>query len=261
MSIKTKLWLIIATTLVLIGCIIFGGVMSMLNWDFTKLSTNKFESNTYEITDDFSNISIISDTADIVFEVSDNKTCSVVCYEKENEKHSVFVQDDTLFVKINPETEWYKYIGINFDSPKITIFLPKSEYNSLFVKESTGDINIQNISADTLSFYLSTGDVCLKNIKCENLTSKADTGEIYLENILASEKICIERSTGDVEFKGCDANEIFVKTDTGDVEGSLLTNKIFVVETSTGDIEVPKSSNGGKCEIKTSTGDVEIRID
>ncbi len=260
MSGKTKLWLIIATILVVIGCVIFASVMTILKWDFIKLSTDKFESNTYEIIEDFSNISIVSDTADIVFEASDNETCSVVCYENENEKHSVFVQDDTLFVKINSKTEWYEYIGINFDSPKITIFLPKSEYDSVSVKENTGDINIQNISLNTLNLFVSTGDVYLRNINCKNLTFKADTGDIYLENVVASEKFLIETTTGDVEFEKSDANEIFVNTSTGDVKGSLLTNKIFVVETSTGDIGVPETSNGGKCEIKTSTGDVEITV-
>lgn len=260
MSRKTKLWLIIATILVVIGCVIFASVMTVLKWDFSELSTDKFESNTYEITDSFSNVSIISDTADIIFKVSDNETCGLVCYEKENEKYSVFVQNDTLFVKINPETKWYKLIGINFYSPKITIFLPESDYNSISVKGSTGDIDIQNISANVLDVSVSTGDVRFKNINCQNLTSKANTGDIYLENVVATKELLIERTTGDVEFEKCDANEIFVKTSTGDVEGSLLTNKIFVVETSTGDIEVPKTSNGGKCEIKTSTGDVEITV-
>ena len=45
MSKITKIWLIIAASFVLIGCIIFGGVMTMLKWDFTKLSTDKYETN------------------------------------------------------------------------------------------------------------------------------------------------------------------------------------------------------------------------
>ena len=43
MSKATKVWLIIATSLLLIGCIICGGAMAMLNWDFTKLSTTKYD--------------------------------------------------------------------------------------------------------------------------------------------------------------------------------------------------------------------------
>ena len=32
----TKLCLIIAASLILVGCIVFGGAMTMLNWDFSK---------------------------------------------------------------------------------------------------------------------------------------------------------------------------------------------------------------------------------
>ena len=37
----TKVWLIIAASLVIIGFIIFTGVMTTLTWDFTRLSTVK----------------------------------------------------------------------------------------------------------------------------------------------------------------------------------------------------------------------------
>ena len=36
---STKIGLIIATSLVILGCILFAGVMSKLTWDFTKLGT------------------------------------------------------------------------------------------------------------------------------------------------------------------------------------------------------------------------------
>ena len=64
MSKITKIWLIIAASLVLVGCIIFGGVMTMLKWDFTKLSTGKYETHNYEIDEKFNNISIVTDTAE-----------------------------------------------------------------------------------------------------------------------------------------------------------------------------------------------------
>jgi len=81
-----------------------------------------------------------------------------------------------------------------------------------------------------------------------------------LKNVNAAEKFSIERSTGDVKFDGCDAAEVFVKTDTGDVTGTLLSEKVFIVETDTGKVDVPKTVNGGRCEITTDTGDINISI-
>lgn len=42
MSRTAKIWLITAASLVLVGCVLFVGVMSTLAWDFTKLSTVRY---------------------------------------------------------------------------------------------------------------------------------------------------------------------------------------------------------------------------
>ena len=281
MTKTTKIWLIIATTLLLTGCIIFGGVMTVYKWDFSKLSTNKYETNKYDITDNFKNISVNVKTADIVFVASEKAKTEVVCYEQDNANHEVSVDNDTLTIKLVDERKWYEYIGINFRTPKITVYLPQGEYGNLTVSASTGDIDIKNLSAENINLTVttgeieaksitcngdfkttvSTGEVELKDVSCKNLSSNGNTGDITLKDVIAEEKFAIERSTGDVKFERCDANEIFIKTDTGDVKGSLLSDKVFITETDTGNIDVPKTITGGRCEITTDTGDIKITVD
>ena len=277
---STKIWLITATTLVALGCIMFSVVMTRNHWDFTKLSTVKYETNTYEVTDDFNSISMLTDTADILFVQSDDKICKVVCYEMSDMKHTTTVQNDTLTINVTDEREWYDHIGITLGSPKITVYLPKTEYDSLVIKEDTGDIEVpKDFKFGSIDIATSTGDITitgvtcegdivinvstgkanLTDIKCKSFISDGSTGDISLKNVIATEKFSIERSTGDVKFDACDATEIWVKTDTGDVTGKLLSEKIFITQTSTGDVHVPKSTNGGKCEITTSTGDIYIK--
>lgn len=281
MTKTTKIWLIIATTLLLTGCIIFGGVMTVHKWDFSKLSTNKYETNKYDITDNFKNISVNVKTADIVFVASEKAKTEVVCYEQDNANHEVSVDNDTLTIKLVDERKWYEHIGINFRTPKITVYLPQGEYGNLTVSASTGDIDIKNLSAENINLTVttgeieaksitcngdfkttvSTGEVELKDVSCKNLSSNGNTGDITLKDVIAEEKFAIERSTGDVKFERCDANEIFVKTDTGDVKGSLLSDKVFITQTDTGNIDVPKTITGGRCEITTDTGDIKITVD
>ena len=79
-------------------------------------------------------------------------------------------------------------------------------------------------------------------------------------NTVASEKLSIERTTGDVKLDRCDAAELWIKTDTGDITGTLLSDKIFFAETDTGRVDVPKSLIGGKCEVVTDTGDIKFRV-
>lgn len=299
MSKATKKWLITAAFLVVIGVIIIVAVLAY-HWEFTDLSTEKYETNTYEIREEFRSITINTDTAGILFAASSDNTCSVVCYEEENMKHSVSVQDGTLTVNAVDDREWYEHIGINLHSPKVTVYLPKTEYVSLDITGSTGDIEIPNeIKVDSADISLSTGDIRVNNmsvgtldlsastgeiivsnvtctgdlkantttgavnvmnVTCQNLFSTGSTSNISLKNVIATGKFSIERSTGDVVFESSDSAEIFVETSTGDVTGSLLTEKVFVAETSTGNISVPKTTAGGKCEIITSTGDIRIEI-
>ena len=300
MSKSTKTWLVTASLLVLAGCIIFVGAMMKLNWDFTKLTTSKYKTNTYEIEEEYKNISVVTDTADIVFITAEETKTKVVCYEQENVEHTVTVKDGELLIEISDLRKWYEHIEINFANPKITVYLPQGEYGALAVNTSTGNVevpegfefesidisastgNIQlkNISAanvdlsaltgritasdisctDSFNFDVSTGKSYLSDITCKNITSTGNTGSAELERVIAGEKISLKRSTGNIKLDKCDAAEIFIKTDTGDVKGSLISDKVFITATDTGKVEVPKSTKGGNCEIITSTGNIIISV-
>lgn len=316
----TVLWLAVAISLVLAGCIIFGGVMTASGWNFTKLSTVQYETNEYEIKEGYKDISIITDTADIVLVPSEQGRYSVVCYEEKNAGHTVSVKDGTLEITLVDMKKWHERIGFNFGTPKITVYLPRGEYGALLVKSSTGNMEIskeftfksidisestgnvtslasaseaikintsagnilvESISAGSLDLSVSTGRIAvsaltcegdvkihvstgkadLYDIACKNLTSSGDTGDLSLENVIATEKLILERTTGDILFEGCDAAEIFMQTATGHVTGSLLSDKVFITRTDTGKVDVPKTVTGGTCEIITDTGDIKITID
>lgn len=301
---RTSVWLTVAAGLVGLGCILFVGVMTSLKWDYMRLGTIKYETNSYDITDAFDGVSITTDTADILFVPSGSESGRVVCYEKADAKHSVSVKNGTLTVELNEETSVYglvKRIGLNSGSPKITVYLPNSEYRSLVINEATGtvevpadfkfasadistttgDIDFRACAADAVSIKtttgrvsvsgvactgdisvsVSTGRVELTDLSCKSVVSSGTTGRITLDNVIASDKISVDRSTGDVRLDDSDAAEISIKTSTGDVKGKLLTDKVFITETGTGHVDVPKTSTGGRCEVTTNTGDIEMKID
>lgn len=68
----TKIWLITAALLVLAGGILFAGIMAAENWDFGKLSTVRYVTNTYPVSEPFRNLSFETDTVDIVLVPSDD---------------------------------------------------------------------------------------------------------------------------------------------------------------------------------------------
>lgn len=239
MNKKTKIWLIVAAFLVIIGGIIFAFAMEAYDWDFKKLNTLQYEENVSLISENFENISINTDTADVLLVPYEENACKVVCYESEKTKHTVEVHDNTLVISISDEREWYEHIGINIGSQKITVYLPEREYSNLHIETTTGDITLR------------------KDLAFENIDASVNTGDVMV-SALASDTLKVNTSTGDVHLDNCDAGEIFVETSTGDIEGRLLSEKVFIAKTSTGDIDVPKTIHGGRCELITSTGDIEI---
>lgn len=251
-------WYIAAAIMMLVGTATFVIAMSINKWDFTKLSTTKYVTNEYEIAEDFNKISIDVRTACVVFEKSENDLCKVVCREEEKLKHEVKVEDGSLLIKETDDRELSDYININLsvDTTKITVYLPKTEYEEIKVNTSTGNIHIAELKADTMNLNVSTGNVYLTDVTCDNLTSDGSTGNTTLTRVVAAEKFYIKRSTGNVKFEDCDASEIEVKTSTGNVRGNFLTDKVFDADASTGKIEVPDNKEGGKCVIRTSTGNI-----
>ena len=236
-----------------------------------------------------------------------------------NAKHIVSVDDGTLKIKLNDERKWYEHLDIGFNSPKITVYLPESEYGMLYINNSTGDINITgsfgfesidirvstgdvscsasvvdclaiktstgNIRAENLrcgsavltattgkinlsnlqidgdlTVGVSTGKTVISSVDCNNFKSSGSTGNITLNSFIARGGMSVSRSTGDVKLNGCDASEIYITTDTGSVKGHLLSEKVFITNTHTGRVNVPKTVNGGRCEITTDTGNIEITV-
>lgn len=137
-----------------------------------------------------------------------------------------------------------------------------AKVGKLDVEVTTGNVRVSGVTCeDDVKIDATTGKINLANATCKNLHADTTSGEVTMANVIVAGKFNIDTDTGDVEFVGCDANEIYISTDTGDVEGSLLSDKIFIVRTDTGDIEVPRTTTGGVCEITTDTGDIEITIE
>ena len=280
MNKATKIWLFVASFLAVLGTIIFAGVMAVYNWDFSKLGTVKYETNTYTANGAFDKISISVDTTEIEFLPTDNKDCSIVCIEDEKVKHSAKVQNGTLVIDTVDTRKWYDFIGVSLGVPKMTVYLPQNEYNSLSIETDTGDITVpkdfsfKNIEidgdtsdincfasvSDILEIELSTGDINIDNVTLGRLDLSTSTGDITLKNVITMGSLSIETDTGDVKFKDSDADEIYVETSTGDVTGTLLSEKVFITKSDTGRIRVPKTTSGGKCEIETDTGDIKITV-
>lgn len=277
MSEKMRVWLVIATSLVVIGLIMFAVAMSAYHWDFAKLSTGKYETNTYVINEEFSGISMNTDTADILFAVSDDETCRVVCYEQENIEYFVGVQDGTLIINVVDGREWYEYIGINFNLSQITVYLPNAEYTVLLIKESTGDIEIPkdfkfegvdiSLSTGDVDFFASasklikiktsTGNICAENTSAGALDLSVSTGGILVSNVICEGDANINVSTGKTNLIDTECKNLTSSGSTGDISlNNVIAKEKISIKRSTGDVKLD-GSDASEIFVETDTGDVE----
>ena len=277
MNRATKFWLVTASVLFLIGGIVFAGGMSVLKWDFTKLSFNKYETNVHTVGEEYGGISIVTETADVEFVISNDSETSVVCYEQITGRHSVSVKDGVLVIDLENTKKWYEYIGINFGTPKITLTLPSGEYGDLKIKTSTGRVDIPSgiefedvdITASTgavtnrasasgeVKLKTSTGSITLEDINAGSLHLSVSTGKITLDKIDCAGDVTVKVSTGKTVITDTQCVNL---TSNGSTGSMILTNVIasgrFSLERSTGDVKFEKC-DAAELHIETDTGDVK----
>lgn len=277
MSKNTKILIIVAICLILIGLLIFCGVMKNLKWDFTKLSTSVFETNKYEFNDNFENIKVITKNSDVLFVPSSTSNTIIECYESINLKHTVKVENNTLVVEVNDTRNWYDYIGIYVNKPKITVYLPKSEYDNLLIDTKTGDVNIpkdfkflnldilssvgiikNNASVeDTIKINTSVGAIWVENINAKNVELSTSTGKVNLIDVFCESDIKVTVSTGITKIINTNCKNIISTGSTGKIslENVIATERISI-NRSTGDV-IFKNSDSKNIYVKTSTGNVK----
>ena len=289
-------WIIVALVLLLVGAVLFVVAMSLNHWDFSSFGTQKLTTRTVDVRGDFRNIIIQCDTEDIDFVPSTDGTCKVVFKEYEKVTHTAEVQNQVLLIESKDLRSWYDYISFfSNGSPSITVYLPKLEYQSLLIKESTGDVLLpKDFSFESIDITVSTGDIdCsasasgalkietdtgdiqLKDASAEEITLSVHTGKVEVASVVCQGDVTLTvttgkatlsdlscqnlRSTGDtgklVMKNVIAAGSVFIVRSTGDVSLEMCDAAEFSIETSTGDVDL-EQCDAAEFSIKTDTGDV-----
>lgn len=292
----TNIIILSSIFLIIVGIFIFVVTLSVNKWDFTKFSITTISTNTYNITDDFTNIEIEESDCDIDFVYIEGGENKVVVKEVSNKFHAVEVRANTLYIKENDERRWYEKIFGIYDT-NITIYINKTILGNLNIKTFTGDvlvtdqlifenITIEGTTSDieiyanvieNININITTGDIELNNVTCSNLNLEVSTGDIEIENLnchndlklsgstgecIIENTICknfnSESSTGEILLRNVIVdNDMNIKRDTGDVKLDKCDALNIVIETSTGDVRGTLLSNK-EFNCKTDTGKIKI---
>lgn len=257
---RERKWIIAAAVLLVLGLIICSVAFAVLGLDFGKLGTVKYVSKTYDVIEDFRNISIDADIERIAFVLSNDGKCRVVCHEKKNEPHNISVQGDTLTIEKKDRRRWqFMSIGIMTEIPEITVYLPNNVYEALTIDAGTGSVDIPgDFTFDSIRLTLDTGSArCFASAEGD-IYIKTDTGHIAVSNLTAS-GMRLASDTGRVEVSNVDIKgNMDIKVDTGRVTMENVTCRNLSSNGDTGSLVMTNVIASGEFNIERSTGNIEF---
>lgn len=271
-----KALIIIAVILLVLGCTIFFAAFAAARFDFKNFGTSELQTKTYPVSEEFRNIQIDENTAEIAFALSEDGTCSIVCRESEKTTRTVTVEEGTLRIVSEQEIGWKNVFNLSFEEESVTVYLPKDAYETLLIETHTGDVDIPenlhfndiDITGSTcdvrcgasvsnkLSIQLSTGDVTLTGISAGAIKCTVTTGDVRMQSVSCAGDVTLKCSTGRTTLDGLTAQSLCSEGSTGKVQlKNVVVSGMLTIERGTGDVTF-ENSDAGEIRVKTSTGDV-----
>lgn len=261
MKTSTIIFLVIGMLLLIFGAALFVIPLASSGWDFSALGDNRYQTKSYEITDEFTKVSIDVITSDVIVLPSTDGKVKVVSFERVKETNEVTTADGTLSIRLNDTSKWYDRITLfNTREPRITVYLPVREFESFRLSVTTGDVSLSSaLTFGTIDIDGTTGDVEGMSNATGKLGIHLTTGDVDIANITAGE-IKIKNTTGDIDLERINcAGAIQIDTGTGEMELTDITALSLSTTGTTGDVELARVNAAGAFTLKRTTGDVSFR--
>lgn len=131
--------------------------------------------------------------------------------------------------------------------------------DSLYVKTSTGRMELSGIETGAMELHGTTGSVTIENAKAASLYMKATTAKTQIKGLDAAGSVEINGTTGSVTFENVNAATLRVYITTGRINASSVTVDSADLQTSTGKIVV-EHLDAKNVTITATTGDVDASL-
>ena len=256
-----KGFLIAGAVLVFAGLALMIGAAAGVGFDFARLGTAEYETNTYTPGEGFHSIEIDTDESDIEFRTSEDGTCRVVCTELEKARHQVSVENGILKITRDDRREWSDRLMLFSNSQSVTVYLPlpSDGYESLNVVSGTGDVLIPGgFTFGSITVTGGTGEVTCNASASGTVRIGTSTGGIRMNSASAG-SIELKVSTGKIQLGEIACREtLSVSVGTGKTLAEDVTCGSFVSEGSTGSLTLKNAAVSGNIRVRRSTGDIRL---
>lgn len=280
---KTNRILIITAGLFILAGAVIAGIALMLT---ARSSEQNARMETYEVTKKISNVNIDVDMSDIkIMPVMGTDKITLTYFTDDTNKYDISEDNGTLSVKymrFNKEkAKWYDYY-FSFDFGRdhdVILQVPQNFRADLLLHADYGDIEVTDMSGDSMNIHTSYGDLDITGCKFKAMECATDYGDIDIERSQSDTfncstdfgsidvtdmvgKINCGTDYGDIEFERISGSSIVMDTSCGDIEGTIdgrEADYTINAQTNLGDKNVQSRAGGEKrLDVKTDMGDIDI---
>lgn len=257
------LLLIIGFVFVVIG-VASGGTYGNLGLYKTESFTKEFEKNNIEkinvnyswgklIIKEGSELKVVADNVK-----KDSMTCNI-----EGDTLSIEQDDDNFFN--------FTFISNHSNAAKLTLYIPDDiDLSDIYIGFGAGELNIKDITADSMEIHLGAGESNINNIDANEITINSGTGEFNIENSKMND-LSIESGVGEINIDGTITGECSIKSGVGEVNINSkgdINDYSFNLDNGIGTIRINgmkynnPMNNGASnyFDIKNGIGEININI-
>lgn len=270
----TKIALLVAGILLILGLGAMTGGMGALRFDFKDLGTADPVTRTAEFTEPVTDISMSGVHCETVLKPASDGVCRVVFTGEEKLLFRALAENGKLTVSVEDKRKWYEMIGVFSFSDELTVFLPEREYGSLTAELTSGSLEIPEdfafsaltaenasgavklaASADRLNVHTTSGSISVNGVRAKQAEIGSSSGSVRLSEVTAEETLAVQSLSGLAALDECSAREISVSSTSAGIRLSDVdAEESLTVETTSGSIVLEKGSARDISASSTSGG-------
>lgn len=236
----TRIAIVVAVFLVVIGTITTIGGLFALGFDMAKLSNLSPITHTHVLDGEVKNITVNGVESSIKLIPTDDEKVKVISKESDKIYHIVNIEEETLSIHRIDERKWYELIGIIVDPDmELEIYLPKRDYANLYIYSTSGNVFVpDDFKFDEVDIKNVSGNIeFLSNVK-DSFTASTVSGRIETANV-AAKKLSLESVSGKVGATNIDSeNAIEIINTSGPILLENINAKKIEVETLSGRVSL-----------------------
>ena len=264
----TKIAIIIAAVLLVVGCVMAGIGYTVIGGNITVdyEQKDKYEK---RFSDEVNKIEVELRSERVELYVISGDEYVVEYYDNARKYLDVELDGDILRVaRNNVRVKWYENIHIGFEEPivDVRIGVPTEFYGEVELNAGSGGISVEGLTLEKpLQVSVGSGGIRIEELRCgEKFKAEAGSGAIRLEDCSA-DTVRLKTASGSINFEDFSYDSsAYISAGSGGVRGELTGRErdySIRSDTDSGSCNLPERTDNGKKILDVSTGSGSIKIE